>query len=359
MKQLILTVIFFYFVRLVSAGPATDTLGNGYLSVHSTSLLSVERAISGQTAVRAMLGFSRQGRAVEAYYFPGSSEQRALIIAGVHGTELSGIEVARALVEQLQHQARIYYSVIVIPALFPDNAETAAGAPLQIGSSLNIGRYSMATAADPNRQMPPPGQAFRIDAPYDCMGREIEQENQLMLNLIQQFRPQRIVNIHAIRNEERAGVYADPRTDGDGYALGYEPDSMLAVSMAAYIEDHGGYTPGNRSEKGWNALYYCDPPVVAPGRFQPRSLCGSSLKGNRSAGATLGSWATTAVPGPSDLSGGRAAIQLITMEFPGCKRPSDYSTAFQQGECRLLVDLYARSIAQVFLADGAAGCSNE
>ena len=114
----------------------------------------------------------------------------------------------------------IYYNVIIIPSLFPDNAETAKQSPLQIGDVQNIGRYSYPGAVDPNRQMPTPGQAFDEDHELDHAGRKIENENALLLELIGEYHPQRIVNLHAIRDTNYAGVYADPRTDQNSIALG-------------------------------------------------------------------------------------------------------------------------------------------
>ena len=63
----------------------------------------------------------------------------------------------------------------------------------------------------------------------DAHGRLIEKENALLLQLIQSFAPERIVNIHAIKDSTKAGIFADPRTDCDGRALGFASDSTLAV----------------------------------------------------------------------------------------------------------------------------------
>ena len=153
----------------------------------------------------------------------------------MHGSELSSIEVAKELLQQLKKGDSIFYNVIIIPSLFPDNAETAKQNFSKIGDVENIGRYSYPGAVDPNRQMPTPGQAFDEENALDHAGRKIENENTLLLELIDEFRPQRIVNLHAIRNTDNAGVFADPRTDQKGIALGYDSDSSLAITIAAAI----------------------------------------------------------------------------------------------------------------------------
>ena len=347
-----LASLLLYLCQLTSAGKSlTDTLGNESLIKGNPVHFFVQDALRSGTALKGVLGFSKQSLPIEAYYFPGTGSQRALVIGGVHGTELSGIEVATELVAQLQQQSGIYHSVIVIPSLFPDNARAAGDMPAQIGSFQNIGRYSCPAAADPNRQMPSLGKPFSEEHPVDHLDREIEQENRLLLTLIQQFKPGRIVNIHAIRNEEGAGIYADPRTDSEGYALEYRSDSSLATDMAAYIETRGGWAPGNKLCQTPTALYYCDPPVSPPGTRQVRNLHGSTLSGNRGAGVSLGSWAATAVRDVADSTNNRSAIRLLTMEFPGCKRPVDYIRLSDQLYRKKLVVLYAQSIAAVFLSN--------
>ena len=52
-------------------------------------------------------------------------DRRALVIAGVHGTERQGMEVARRLISDLSTQ-QPRYTVIVVPSLFPDNAASRA-----------------------------------------------------------------------------------------------------------------------------------------------------------------------------------------------------------------------------------------
>ena len=79
----------------------------------------LKKILNGRKASSFLLGKSKQGRNIEAWYFPGSSDKRALVIGGVHGTELSAIEVAATLIKTLKSGGNNYYSVIIIPCLFP------------------------------------------------------------------------------------------------------------------------------------------------------------------------------------------------------------------------------------------------
>jgi hypothetical protein len=317
----------------------------GFFSTEELKKVLLERK-----AAQITLGKSQQGRNIDAFFFPGTSDKRALIIGGMHGSELSSIEVANELLQQVKNGDSIFYNVIIIPSLFPDNAETAKQNFSKIGDVQNIGRYSYPGAVDPNRQMPTPGEAFDEEDHLDHAGRKIEYENALLLQLINEFRPQRIVNLHAIRNTEHAGVFADPRTDHNGIALGYESDSSLAISIASAIEKQGGFSPGNHLHKKPSALYYKDPVAVTAGSFQKRNFTGSVLPGQRGGGVSLGTWASTAVADETDPTKNRDAIRLITMEFPGSKRPVDYKKELQSFYQRQ-VEIYAVALKTVFLGE--------
>jgi hypothetical protein len=292
----------------------------------------------------AVLGYTKQNRPVEVYYFPGNSKKRALIIGGIHGSELSSIEIADSVIDYLLATKKPYYNVVIIPSLFPDNAETAKTIIKEV--ELNTGRYTDDSAVDPNRQMPALAKAFDPDNPLDYNGRLIEKENQLLLQLIQQFSPSRIINIHAIRDTLKGGVYADPRTDCNSIAMGFETDSNLAITMAKYINDNDGNVWGNNLLGCPTALYYTDPDIASVGGFQRRNLNGSSLPNNRGCGVSLGSWATTAV---CDKQYHRNAIRLITMEFPGYKSSSCYLIDDERNNCIKNIRLYALSVINVFL----------
>lgn len=321
------------------------------LSREQYSLKQINFIIEENKTVQFSLGKSQQGRPVNAFYFPGKSEQRALVIAGVHGSELSSVEVAYQLLKQLIQGNQPYYSVIVVPSLFPDNTLKAINEPDQINSTANIGRYTMSYSVDPNRQMPSPGKAYDESTGIDHLGRKIETENQLLLQLIQSFRPHRIINVHAIRNMNYGGVYADPRTDHNGIASGYSSDSSLAIEIARYIHQRGGNVAGNSLNKKPTPLYYKDPIPAPAGFIQKRNMTGSALNANRGSGISLGTWASTAIAHEKDPAKNREAIRLITMEYPGCKRPADYSIPSEQLFQQSQVELFAAAIRTIFLGN--------
>jgi hypothetical protein len=297
-------------------------------------------------SLHALAGFSRQGRPVSMYYFQGRSERKALVIGGVHGTELSAIDVAYELINRMNIAIDSpEFSVLIVPELFPDNANAAREKPESIGSAQNIGRYTVPGAVDPNRQMPALGKPFIESNPVDAHGREIEPENQMLLKLIRDYAPERIVNLHAIRDQNFAGVFADPRTDHQLIAKGFEYDSTLAMRMAGFIAESAMRLPGNWYNGKLNAHYLHDPAVAAPGTVQKRNLCGACNK-TAPGGVSLGGWASTAV---NDEQYARDAMTIITMEFPGCMRPGDYADLTQAACILRLQQAFAGSIREVFL----------
>jgi hypothetical protein len=116
--------------------------------------------------------------------------------------------------------------------------------------------------------------------------------------------------------------------------------------MAAAIEEGGGCALGNQLEQQPTVLYHSDHRAVQRGSFQKRNFTGSQLPNKRGFGVSLGSWATTAV---EDGEGSRNAIRLLTMEFPGCRRPEDYKDTETQLWCKQEINRYTASIINVFL----------
>jgi hypothetical protein len=112
-------------VRPDSVLPVTRIINTSYTSEEKKSsfrnnrtFIAVADFVKNNKSAKSILGYSKKGHIIEAYYFPGKSKYRALVIAGVHGSELSSIEVAKKLLSQLQEGEIPYYSVIIIPGSF-------------------------------------------------------------------------------------------------------------------------------------------------------------------------------------------------------------------------------------------------
>ena len=75
------------------------------------------------------------------------------------------------------------------------------------------------------------------------------------------------------------------------------------------------------------------------------------MPGHKGSGVSLGTWASTAVKDPANPSNDRDAIRIITIEFPGSKRPVDYSNDRLKQVCNRQVKNYASAIQYVFLQE--------
>jgi hypothetical protein len=305
--------------------------------------------LKSKRPLQTIIGHSKNGVAIIAWYFPGTSHKNALVIGGVHGSELSSIEVTRTLITQLQKGPGAYYNTLIIPSLFPDNEKLALSTLKEIGSKQNVGRYSFTDAVDPNRQMPSLGTPYDPDKESDHFGRKIEKENALLLEVIQLFAPTRILSVHAIRDKSRAGIFADPRTDSQGIAIGFKEDCLLATRMAMYIEANGGIAPANLLSSKATARYAMDPSIAPAGTLQPRTICGSNRPNNKGCGISLGSWASTAVQNKNLSFYNRPAISIITVEFPGLHRPVDLTEVKDKVFCTKMIEVYSASIRNIFL----------
>ncbi|WP_206366438.1 eCIS core domain-containing protein [Sphingomonas gei] len=160
-------------------------------------------------------------RPVQAYFFRGSTERRALVIAGVHGSERQGVEVVEMLLADLAKQSQApVLSVIVVPTLFPDSKAKAddmvgkgkSGMDLQAARESVFGGKSVET----NRNFPSPSKDLAASRDgggkaIDAVGNAISPENQMLMELMERFRPERIISVHGTWDPGAAGVFYDPR----------------------------------------------------------------------------------------------------------------------------------------------------
>lgn len=187
---------------------------------------------------KGRLGTSAKSRPVEAMFFRGETDRRALVIAGVHGSELQGIEVAQILRNALPASPS-QFSVILVPALFPDNA--AVGLRERPGTQTNRnfprGHEDLATATRVGRGRPVDARTRRSGV----RSNPILPENVMLIQLIERYKPERIISIHGTRHAGAAGVFIDPITPTAAQLARIRSDARLA----AFLD-----TPAEFLEKG-------------------------------------------------------------------------------------------------------------
>ena len=179
---------------------------------------------------------------VEAYFFRGTTDRRALVIGGIHGTEPSGVEVVNDLLEDLRKPGTPppYFSLIVVPVVFPEQLK-AKRRPILGTNDL-----------DPNRNFPAIGQSLAEAKDKkgdfrDAEGRVIAPENVILIDLIERFQPERIASVHGHSpprkgRKDMPGIFADPRS-GDAEK---QADAALSLKMATAAAAKGVRVPGNR-----------------------------------------------------------------------------------------------------------------
>jgi len=155
-------------------------------------------------------------RSITVRYVAGRTADRALVIAGVHGSEVQGVEVAEQLLKDLANaQNQPEMSAVIVPNLFPDDAAY---------------RDREGPGAHPNRNFPDSSRDLAASGGKDALGKTIRPENVMLMQLIERFAPERIISIHGTWDASKAGVSYDPRalTAGEEASVqswGFAPDS--------------------------------------------------------------------------------------------------------------------------------------
>lgn len=325
-----------------------------------------------------LLGYSKEQRPVYAYCFNRQGTKKALILAGVHGSEWGGVNTAYALLDSLRKmdEETFPWAIVVVPELFVDNVRK--GRMHYDPNNASKNRFSCETCVDPNRQMPKPNQIFKNKNTKDAFGRSIEIENHYLLMLVQTFQPDRIVSLHTIRPDDKTklfdetGVFADPQTGKGQKALGYEKDRALAIEMAKRVLANNGSAAGNydRKENKWTTVYYNDPSISSRGEWQRRSYNNyldsiqlrneviknaklenvsaitiasmeAALKNvQRKFGCTFGTWASSTIYQNNLVV--KPAATMITCEQPDFR-------VISKAEQKINIEAYCKAILQVFL----------
>ncbi|WP_110850844.1 hypothetical protein [Georgenia satyanarayanai] len=204
------------------------------------------------TAEAPQLAKDIPSQPIVVHFVKGRSDERALVIAGVHGSERQGIEVAQALLATLQKQ-QPHYSVVVVPSLFPQHADPAWGVEgkRQRGTQTNrnfpsldatVGSYAGGKALDPagkelKAAPAPTATAGGGNGPVKVS--PVLAENVMLMELIDRFRPSRIISIHGTKDTSASGVFADPHFTSPAKRKAIETIAAIGASLAVLMPAAG------------------------------------------------------------------------------------------------------------------------
>ena len=173
-----------------------------------------------------MLATSAEGRSIHAYELENESPA-ILIVGGMHGDEPQSAFVADRIVELLQTRIgdMMNEHLVVVPQLNPDGLER--------GSRKN------SREVDINRNFPTANwcKTEPDDPYYGGPSAGSEPETQLILGLIRQHGPRRILTVHCIDDERQCVNY-----DGPAEALAR---AMAKENGYEVRSDIGHATPGS------------------------------------------------------------------------------------------------------------------
>jgi len=339
---------------------------------------------------QGQLGVTAGSRAIKAHFVQGSTDRRALVIGGVHGNEVQGIEVAQMLLKDLTTTQPVF-TVIVVPSLFPDNAATRTregDTPTNRNFPLPTENLAAATTA---------GGGTAVDASLHGKKkkrtRAILPENVMLLELIERFSPERIISIHGTLHSGAGGVFYDPvklssaeiamaRRDAKAMAFmqvpieeqwSFEGQERLRQVEERYFQlalvslEHRDRTPALAAAAQIDAATTSitgrekrpmdreGEKKVDPGE-RKRRRAHPSVPGNVGATGNLDlAFFSGSVPGGVSLGGyaSQRGISIFTVEPPLNKTTSDYPTNADKevdaAERRIELQAYADAVRTVLL----------
>ena len=309
---------------------------------------------------------------VKAFFFQGRTNQRALIIGGVHNkTEPQGREVVERLQVALTANAAKgilpYFTTVLVPELFKQDLYSGPGTAarwIKGGTGLDKNRkLQQDRAVEPNRNFPLPGEGLSAAHDRGTKGPDAAElvfpdpaggpprpshdkgagkggtstrllpENRALIALIERFRPDRIASVHAhspLRQPGNApGIFVDPRGGGGG-----ADDDRLATAMVQQGRQRLPPDPARKSD-----------PFVGNAPGTKRATVHYSPSATHSEGNSLGDWAPVAVTGP----GARLAITTVTVEVP--QRAPEEPAGESKGVIDKIEELDSDLLADIFLED--------
>jgi len=310
---------------------------------------------------------------VEAHFFEGKSNKRALVFGGIHGSEQAGIQVVEMLLKKLKAK-QPYYTVIVIPVLFERNANRANKYKFDKQSlESNKHRYTPEKecprdlivheketnrkgCVDPNRNAPKLGEDINLKDAKDHEGRTMLTPNIILGDLIERFNPERVASVHSIRNPNSAGFLADPHTDKDGKYGQKEKEKTkddwnLAIDMAKKAKENGAEVIDNhidivKDKKTGKLTYDTSKASAAYGsnddKFWEKRSDFKKPSGKEK-GASWGDYLSQATPS-------RESKTIITIETPGYQGAKEPKSKDETKTPRFKeLEAHAIAIEEIFL----------
>jgi hypothetical protein len=308
-----------------------------------------------------------------AFFFPGQSDRRALIISGVHGDEHRGVQVVQSLQILLNARSaaghKPFFTTILVPVVIPRTRATGKrNVPGGIG--LDDKGTVVCRQVEPNRNFPLPGEDFvaartrgnsaptaselmirdasgsvRPPKGVDRTSIRMLPETRILISLIERFQPERLASIHdhslqqschACNGKatqcggEGPGIFVDPR--------GIDPKSHL-ITAKTQMEDDDRLTRRMAEEAlkrlpcSISLLQSAFPPFAGNQAFFPLTV--RYFSPQRVEGNSLGDWAPVPTPG-------RPGIATLTIEVP------KYASAQAAAE-RRVKDLHRDLLQEIFL----------
>ena len=198
------------------------------------------------------LGRSVEGRAIDAYAFPGPAKHTVLVLGGFHGDEPKSVFLARRWIDLLRadRAASDNSRWVVVPLVNPDGyAKRKRRNAHQVDINRNFPTQNWTRTSRRSRMYGGPSPAS-------------EPETRAVMAVVKRFRPTRIVTIHSIGADRHCNNY-----DGPGRALALAMRRHNRYPVTASI----GYpTPG--SFGAWAGVEHNIATITLelPSRYSPK-----------------------------------------------------------------------------------------
>lgn len=179
------------------------------------------------------VGKSVEGREIVAVEV-GKGERTVLLVGGFHGTEVGGVHLMYRFAQLLHANPPQWLDakVVIVPVLNPDG--------------LIRGQRTNANGVDINRNFPTENWTPRAQSPRNHPGANAasEPETKLMIELLERYRPQRIVSVHAplevVNFDGPARALAEQMSKHTGYPVNDDIGYPTPGSFGTYAGKERG-----------------------------------------------------------------------------------------------------------------------